>query len=194
MSYLDAILAPSAQYTAGRALPIPVSYSDVDEAWVYDPTYPEGVLVWYTGVETGDVYTDGEVAPNYDANPVELEVTFVSSESTGPVSNDEVRITTSAGEDTMLLIGTFREGGSAVLQYEAGFGGTIDGEAMQTGNLGTTGAEVLAVPVNGFEFVEWSDGLTTPARTDTIDNNKYYATFRTIGYSVNVFSQYQEEE
>jgi uncharacterized repeat protein (TIGR02543 family) len=59
-------------------------------------------------------------------------------------------------------------------------GGTIIGQAVQTVIKGTYGTEVTAIAANGYEFVKWSDGLTTPSRKDmstyhidTVDSSNY---------------------
>ncbi len=53
------------------------------------------------------------------------------------------------------------------LTYTAGTGGTIDGTSPQTVIHGEDGTEVTAVPDEGYEFVDWSDAVSTPSRTDT---------------------------
>lgn len=53
------------------------------------------------------------------------------------------------------------------LTYSAGTGGIISGESPQTVEHGKDGTTVVAAPKEGYEFAEWSDGVTTPARTDT---------------------------
>lgn len=55
---------------------------------------------------------------------------------------------------------------SWTLTYTAGTGGTISGDTPQTVLDGLDGSEVEAVPDEGYEFVEWDDGVTTAARTD----------------------------
>ncbi len=52
------------------------------------------------------------------------------------------------------------------LAYTAGDHGTITGLTPQTVDYGTDGTEVGAVPDTGYHFTQWSDGVTTPARTD----------------------------
>ena len=52
------------------------------------------------------------------------------------------------------------------LTYIAGSGGTITGSTSQIINQGSNGTEVTAVPNTGYYFLAWSDGLTTPSRTD----------------------------
>ena len=59
------------------------------------------------------------------------------------------------------------EPGPYSVTYEAGEGGSIEGEATQAVEHGDDGETVTAVPDAGHEFVEWSDGLEEAARTDT---------------------------
>jgi hypothetical protein len=51
-------------------------------------------------------------------------------------------------------------------RYVAGPGGTISGPLSQLVNYGSSGAAVTAVPNLGYQFVNWSDGVTTATRTD----------------------------
>ena len=53
------------------------------------------------------------------------------------------------------------------LTYAAGTGGSITGETSQTVLYGESGTAVTAVPDEGYEFVRWSDGVTTATRTDS---------------------------
>ena len=53
------------------------------------------------------------------------------------------------------------------LNYTAGTGGSISGSTSQTVDYGTDGTEVTAVPVANYHFVDWSDAVATPSRTDT---------------------------
>ena len=52
------------------------------------------------------------------------------------------------------------------LTYTAGTGGSITGETSQPVLYGESGTAVTAVPDEGYEFVRWSDGVQTAARTD----------------------------
>ncbi len=52
------------------------------------------------------------------------------------------------------------------LEYGAEGQGSIVGETMQTVEHGAEGAEVAAVPAEGYRFVEWSDGVQSAQRTD----------------------------
>ena len=53
------------------------------------------------------------------------------------------------------------------LTYRAGAGGTLSGTSPQTVEHGADGTAVTALPDTGHHFVDWSDGLATPGRTDT---------------------------
>ncbi len=53
------------------------------------------------------------------------------------------------------------------LAYTAEEHGGIAGQARQTVDYGMAGTQVIAVPETGYHFVQWSDGLLTPARRDT---------------------------
>jgi len=53
------------------------------------------------------------------------------------------------------------------LTYVAGANGSIDGVTSQTVDHGGSGSSVTAVPGENFHFTGWSDGVATPARTDS---------------------------
>jgi len=53
------------------------------------------------------------------------------------------------------------------LTYTAGENGTIEGTSPQSVAHGGNAGQVSAVADKGYHFVAWSDGLTTPSRTDT---------------------------
>ena len=52
------------------------------------------------------------------------------------------------------------------ITYIAGENGRIDGETSQTIRQGSDGQSVTAVPDDGYEFVGWSDGVTTATRQE----------------------------
>jgi autotransporter-associated beta strand protein len=56
---------------------------------------------------------------------------------------------------------------SYTLTYSAGIGGYISGTKSQTIVYLTSGTTVTAVASNGYAFTSWSDGISTPNRTDT---------------------------
>lgn len=59
------------------------------------------------------------------------------------------------------------------LKYNAAKGGYIDGKAEQSVEYGSSGSKVTAVADRGYEFKNWSDGVTTEERTDLkIKTNK----------------------
>lgn len=53
-----------------------------------------------------------------------------------------------------------------VMQYLTDGNGEIDGRAKQNVFLNTDAEPVTAVPNDGYEFVQWSDGVTTATRRD----------------------------
>lgn len=55
---------------------------------------------------------------------------------------------------------------SYTIIYSATDGGYIDGETTQKVESGNNGLTVVAVPNDGYEFVQWSDGRTEAARQD----------------------------
>lgn len=63
------------------------------------------------------------------------------------------------------------------LTYTAGNGGSISGAAVQNVAHGQSGSAVIAVAGYMYRFVRWDDGVTTPIRTDAINDNK---TFKAI--------------
>ncbi len=52
------------------------------------------------------------------------------------------------------------------LTYLVGDGGTIEGPAQQLVTHGENGSEVTAVPLTGYHFLAWSDGVTDNPRAD----------------------------
>ena len=52
------------------------------------------------------------------------------------------------------------------LTYVASNGGDLVGNASQTVTYGESGTEITAVTKEGYKFVKWSDGVTTPNRQD----------------------------
>ncbi len=65
------------------------------------------------------------------------------------------------------------------LAYAAGAHGSLTGSSTQIVANGGDGTTVTAVPDSGYTFVQWSDGVRTAARTDTLvaDDLSVTATF-----------------
>ena len=61
-------------------------------------------------------------------------------------------------------------GASFTLEYQASPNGSISGAAKQTVAPGGSGSQVTAVANPGYQFVSWSDGVTTAARNDQAVN------------------------
>ncbi len=56
---------------------------------------------------------------------------------------------------------------SLTVIYKTDGNGSISGESTQHVKYNEHGAEITAVPAEGYKFVSWSDGVTTASRTDT---------------------------
>ena len=76
------------------------------------------------------------------------------------------RTDTNVTED-ITVTAQFEEIPEYTLTYSATDGGYIDGENVQTVEEGESGSTVTAVANEGYEFIGWSDGVTTAERTDT---------------------------
>ncbi len=76
------------------------------------------------------------------------------------------------------------------MTYSASFGGEILGEVNQIVESGASGTEVTAQAYEGYEFVEWSDGITTAARMDQNIQADITVTakFEKLTYAVNYSS------
>lgn len=69
--------------------------------------------------------------------------------------------------DASILVTADDENIVHTLQYAAGEHGYIIGTTVQTLNHGEDGETVTAAPDEGYHFVAWSDGVTTPSRQDS---------------------------
>lgn len=72
------------------------------------------------------------------------------------------------------------------VQYLSGEGGTISGNANQQVKYSENAEEVTAVRDEGYYFVKWSDGVTTPTRQDANVTSEIIVTaeFEKITYTV----------
>ncbi len=72
------------------------------------------------------------------------------------------------------------------LAYAADEHGTLEGETTQQVEHGNSGSSVLAVPDEGYHFVQWSDGVTVAERTEAnvTSHHTVTATFDINTYSV----------
>ena len=64
------------------------------------------------------------------------------------------------------LTNVFTPSKAVTVQYSAGFGGVLRGNANQSVPLNGNATTVTAVPNAGYSFAKWSDNSTTAARTD----------------------------
>jgi PKD repeat protein len=68
--------------------------------------------------------------------------------------------------ENVTVSATFTAKGPYTLEYQEGAGGMINGTILQTVNCGEDGSQVTAVPDEGYEFEDWSDGSTINPRRD----------------------------
>jgi hypothetical protein len=94
--------------------------------------------------------------------------TFWSGDITGitDIYSASTNIYTQAANATITANYASNAGGPWTLTYTAGSGGTIVGSTPQIVANHADGTEVIATANNGYRFTSWSDGVTTPARTD----------------------------
>ncbi len=72
----------------------------------------------------------------------------------------------------LTVVAIFEALPSFTVNYFAEDGGSIQGILSQTKYEGESFETVVAIPNEGFEFVSWSDGVTTAERTDIASDNK----------------------
>lgn len=72
------------------------------------------------------------------------------------------------------------------LSYAAGANGYIEGSTSQNVSHGSSATTTIAVPSEGYYFVQWSDGVLTPERTETnvIADKSVTATFEVNSYTL----------
>ena len=80
------------------------------------------------------------------------------------------------------------------LTYSHSAGGTVDGDTLQIVISGEDGQEVTAIPNEGYNFIQWSDGIKTPNRRDTnVTSNIFVeANFALLMYIDENFSEKTE--
>ena len=147
----DANVIESKTYTAEFAV-------DIQQ---YTLTYIAGVGGSIVGnatqtVNAGGSGTEVEAVPNAGYHFVKWSDGNTTAKRTDANVTESKTYTAEFAADTK----TF------TLNYEAGVGGSIRGEATQTVAEGGSGTEVEAVPNTGYHFVKWNDGNTTAKRTD----------------------------
>ncbi|MFO7776200.1 MAG: S8 family serine peptidase [Candidatus Hydrogenedentota bacterium] len=139
-------------------------------------------------VDGGDWQENGAIVEDLD--PGDYEVSFSDLEDwVAPESKPitiESNMTTSAKE--------MYEPVTHNLEYGAGPNGTVDGETTQTVIHGEDGSKVVAVPDEGYKFVQWSDGVETITRRDTnvTEDLSLTAQFEVGTGSIEVFIEPQE--
>lgn len=75
------------------------------------------------------------------------------------------------------------------LTYTPSAGGRVEGETKQLVDPGDTAGTVVAIPEEGYRFVEWSDGSKSATRTDirVSKNQELVAVFEKLKYTVVFF-------
>ena len=144
--------------------------------------YLDGTVKYETGINYQSVVYSGSYV-HYDG----LDAVIVSlrglGDSVGLVYTGE-RVS-SADVDFYLTGANDRgefSGNTALVQYYAAKGGSLVGDTTQYVKNGGAATSVTAVANDAFAFVEWSDGLKTPTRTDenVSGENTYTAIFEQV--------------
>lgn len=111
------------------------------------------------------------VSPAIDAGDNNMVPTGVTTDINGDPRFVDVEYITDTGNGTPPIVdmGACEAENltTYTLTYMAGDNGTIDGESPQTMPHGGSGTEVIAVPDEGYHFVQWDDGVMTASRTDS---------------------------
>ena len=126
--------------------------------------------VWRTSDGGSTWVVEKLVTPLPDSGNYSLRgASFAGSSTDVPVlvarSNGPDTLTTS-DQTARAYQGVWTLPRTRTLTYTAGTGGRIVGTSPQTVDPGGSGATVTAIPSTGYDFVNWSDGATTAARTD----------------------------
>ncbi|MDQ2076131.1 InlB B-repeat-containing protein [Marinimicrobium sp. ABcell2] len=66
-----------------------------------------------------------------------------------------------------LIVGAKFSINEYTLSYSAGANGSLGGEPLQKVTHGSSGGTIVAIPDEGFQFIEWSDGKAAISRTDS---------------------------
>jgi uncharacterized protein (TIGR02145 family) len=105
-------------------------------------------------------------------------------------NNSNNNQTNNTNNNTSNTSNNFHFGGgglpSYTITYLAGDHGAITGTTPQNVNYGGDGVAITATPNTGYYFVDWSDGVLTPERTDTniTSNLSLTATFAINSYTL----------
>ncbi len=139
-----------------------VVYNDVNADGFYN--VGEGISGVTVVIEDGDWHTvtsdSGGYALPYLHDDQVMQITFAGGGLAQPVTVEVEK----SGQN--LKVDLEISGLEYTLTYTTDSNGSIEGESLQIVFHGTTGEEVVAVPSEGYRFVQWSDGVQTAARTD----------------------------
>ncbi|MEM1223833.1 MAG: choice-of-anchor D domain-containing protein [Verrucomicrobiota bacterium] len=149
------------------------------------------------GSWTGTIWVDVNIGSGWDTDVWSL-TDQQQSNGDAPWGLATVDLTSYAGSETVTIrfrgqtrgisrsdmaidaIELSAEASTYTLTYTADTGGSISGTTTQTLSQGQDGSPVVAVPEDGFLFLDWSDGSTENPRTDTNiqSNGDFLARFR----------------
>ena len=115
---------------------------------------PSGAVVVNQGADQTFMFTP---ATNYHVSSVTVDAIPVAVAPSYTFTN----VTANHTIGVQFALDTY------TLTYTAGPNGTISGTSPQTVSHGGSGTEVTAVANAGYQFVSWSDGVLTAARTET---------------------------
>ena len=139
-----------------------VQFTLEDEGNLYQVTFPR-MRVMSNGEEIGGVDETLRTPANLQAFPADVEIDGVTRNVTCWIKRVAKG---TAGDDYTSCFPDSDLTTTYTLTYTAGPNGSITGNTNQSVAEGEDGTEVVAVPDVDYEFVEWSDGVATAARTD----------------------------
>ena len=131
-------------------------YAIVASASAGGTIQPSGVIIVNHGTDRTFTITPNNAA-GYDIDDVLVDGTSIGPTTSYTFTNISANHTIQA----FFLLRTYQ------LLYAAGPNGSITGQTEQFVQHGNDGTPVEAIPDEGYQFVEWSDGVTQNPRTDT---------------------------
>jgi len=128
--------------------------------YAYTLTYTPGAHGSITGTSSQMVISGG-AGTTVTAVPA-ANYHFVNwSDGVATAARTDTNVTANISVTANFAINTY------TLTYTAGSHGSISGISPQAVNYGASGTSVTAIPATGYHFVNWSDAVTTAARSDT---------------------------
>ncbi len=180
-----------------------------------DPVLASGRVLFESGFVAGDVLSvtaNGSITASYDSITGVLTLTGVDTLANyeavlrtaqiqaGPdpdLDSGDTRTkavafevfdgqNTSAKSVVTVTVNGYNAPSSYTVQYTAAANGSIVGAASQTVAAGGSGTPVSALADTGYHFVQWDDGSTSAARTETnvLANLAFTASFAINSYAL----------